>query len=44
MLHKRMRMMVMKRVCLPWFAGIVVVRLAMIFQTLLSQGWLASRE
>jgi hypothetical protein len=31
MLQKRMRMMVMKRMCLPWFAGIVVVRLAMIF-------------
>jgi hypothetical protein len=29
---------------LPWFIGIIVVRLAMIFQTLLSQGWLASRE
>lgn len=29
---------------LPWYIGIVVVRLTMTFQTSFSQGWLASRE
>jgi hypothetical protein len=38
LLQKRRRMMVTKRMCLPWFIGIIAVRLALIFQTLVSNG------
>jgi hypothetical protein len=41
MFRRRRRM---KRMCLPWFIEIVETRLATMFQTKLSRGWLVSRE